>query len=625
MSIFRLLIIYLLAAYGLLAQATPALLPPEQAFKVKASLADPNNIALQFDIAKGYYLYRSKFKFEIESATYTFGIISFPQGEVHQDAYFGRVETYRDTLKLNLPFSSPTTILPQRLNVTYQGCADQGICYPPQTQNISLDAAGSLLIPSASNAMNNWLTKTPISASEPTHSLSNQTSAIQSAAPSDPPQAKPSLNDDSSRIAFALKRDGLAIALLSFFGYGLLLSLTPCVLPMVPILAGMIVKRHHISRSRAFLLSCAYVLGMALTYSVAGVAAALSGHALSNALQNVWVLGGFSLIFVALALSMLGVYELQFPTALQSRLAKSANQQDGSLLGMLTMGALSALIVGPCVAPPLAGALLYIAQTKNVVFGGLALFCMALGMGALLIVAASATHHWTPKTGPWMESIKKFFGVMLLGVAIWLISPVISPLAMMLAWAILWIGCAVFLHALDPLPPHTRSWPKVFKVIGIVLLLYGATLTIGAFSGATDPLRPLAPLVSRAPQEKISLQFARIKTTRELDERLTQAKNQHRSVLLDFYADWCVSCKEMERYTFSQAKVIQALSTYEVLQVDVTANNADDKQLLKRFNLFGPPGIIFFNSQGRENGRVIGYKNADDFLAYIHSLDAIKN
>ncbi len=383
---------------------------------------------------------------------------------------------------------------------------------------------------------------------------------------------------------------------------------------MIPILSGIIVNHGHaVTHLRAFVLSLAYVLGMALTYAAIGVAAGFSGTLLSAALQNAWVLGSFALVFVVLSFSMFGFYELQLPTALQSKLSDTANHQGGSLPAIALMGGLSALIVGPCVAAPLAGALLYIAQTKDAVLGGAALFTMALGMGLPLLAVGVFSRSLLPKTGPWMEAVKKFFGVVLLATALWLVSPVLPGWATMLGWAALLIVPAIYLRALDALPPHARGWPRFWKGIGIAMLLYGAAILVGLLGGSRDPLQPLGFLRGGNTAAAGHVVFERVKSIAELDARLASAQ---RPVLLDFYADWCVSCKEMEKFTFSDPIVAAKMKQFTLLQADVTANNADDKALLKRFDLFGPPGIIFFDKSGKEIAglRVVGYQPAEQFL-----------
>jgi len=364
----------------------------------------------------------------------------------------------------------------------------------------------------------------------------------------------------------------------------------------------------------------AYVMGMALTYAAVGVAAGLSGTLLSNTLQTPWVVGSFAGIFVLLSLSMFGFYELQLPTALQSRLSDTSNKlHGGHLSGVFVMGVLSAIIVGPCVAAPLAGALLYIGQTHDAFLGGTALFSMALGMGVPLLLIGASAGTLLPKTGAWMESVKRFFGVLLLAVAIWLISSLISVGVQMLLWAVLLILSAIYLHALDTLQTNASNWHKLWKGIGILALLLGIAYLIGALSGARDILRPLSGMGSAQAGTSPTLPFIRIKNVTDLNARIAQAGEK--TVMLDFYADWCVSCKEMERDTFSDSRVQSKLKEAIVLQADVTANNDEDKVLLARYQIYGPPAILFYDRQGREQAdfRVTGYQDAAQFLISLQS------
>jgi thiol:disulfide interchange protein DsbD len=387
-------------------------------------------------------------------------------------------------------------------------------------------------------------------------------------------------------------------------------------------LSGIIVGRgHKITHTHAFILSLAYVLGMAITYAVAGIAAGLSGELISNALQTPWVLGSFALIFIALSLSMFGFYELQLPSALQSRLTETSNKlHGGHLSGVFVMGALSAIIMSPCIAAPMAGALLYIGQTHDAVLGGTALFMLALGMGAPLLLIGTSAGSLLPRAGAWMESVKRFFGVVMLALAIWIVMPIIPVAVQMGLWGALLIFCAIYLHALDKLPSNATGWRKLSKGFGVIAFLLGIAYLIGALSGARDLQQPLAALNNGKVSASPALHFERIKSSAELDARIAQAKGKH--VMLDFYADWCVSCKEMERYTFSNAAVQAKLKDTVLLQADVTANDAEDKLLLQRFQLFGPPAILFFNSKGIEAGehRVIGYQNAEQFTASLGAL-----
>jgi thiol:disulfide interchange protein DsbD len=425
--------------------------------------------------------------------------------------------------------------------------------------------------------------------------------------------------DDSDRIAGALASRNLGLIAALFFGLGLLLTFTPCVLPMVPILSSIVVG-EHVTRSRALMVSLAYVLGMAVVYTAVGVAAGLLGEGLSAALQTPWVLGVFAALMVALALSMFGLYELQLPQRWQTRLTESSNRrQGGQVAGAAVMGAISALIVGPCVTAPLAGALAYIAQTRDAMIGGAALFAMAIGMGVPLVLVGVGAGNLLPRAGRWMEVTKRFFGFLLLGVALWMLAPVLPAWATMLALAALLLMAAVFLGAFDGLGPDPRNLARVGKGVGVLFAMAAAIMLIGVASGGRDALQPLSHLsVARTGGEAAGTQavrFERVRSVAELDARVAQAAAAGKPVLLDFYADWCVSCKEMERMTFVDPRVRSRLSEIVLLQADVTANNADDKALLRRFGLFGPPGIILFGPDGRERPvRVIGYQSANRFL-----------
>ncbi|MFZ2971916.1 MAG: protein-disulfide reductase DsbD [Ferribacterium limneticum] len=572
-------LLFLVFAFFLSLAHAEEFLDPAVAFKPSVKALDGQTLEISYEIAKGYYLYRDKFRFAVDGETAPLGTPTFPKGKEHDDENFGKVEVYYKTVAIRVPVERMSSgPLPLKLNVTSQGCADAGVCYPPQTQPLSVELPDPASAPAAS--------------------------------------AAPAEGDESGRIAATLKNAGFWTSLAFFFIAGLGLSLTPCVFPMIPILSGIIAGQgHKNSHARGFALSMAYVLGMAVTYAAAGVAAGLSGTLISAALQNPWVLGSFALVFVVLSFSMFGFYELQLPTALQSKLSEeSGHLQGGRGIGVFLMGALSALIVGPCVAAPLAGALLYIGQTGDAVFGGAALFVMALGMGAPLIAVGVAGGSLLPKTGPWMEGVKKAFGVLLLATAVWLVSPVVPPVASMLAWAALLIIPAIYLHALDPLPPHAKGWHRFWKGIGIVMLLTGAALLIGALAGGRDPLQPLAGLRGQAvAAEEKRLPFERIASVADLEARIKAAG---RPVMLDFYADWCVSCKEMERFTFADPAVQAKLAGFTLLQADVTANSDDDKALLAKFKLFGPPGIIFYDAKGQENKavRIVGFQDAAQFM-----------
>src|SRR5487761_2028213 len=551
------------------------LLQPDVAFKFSAHALDANTLEVRYDIADGYYLYRSKFKFTAEPATVKLGTAQFPQGDVHNDEFFGKVETYRKELRIRLPLTRDASTNKLKLTVTSQGCADVGVCYVPQQQTVDID------LPAAGNA----------SAASPA------------------PGTGGVVNDEA-------RFERLLAA--AFFGAGVLLTFTPCVLPMIPILSGIIVgEGRNATRTRAFTLSFAYVMGMSVTYTGIGVGAALSGNLLSAALQNPWVLSAFAMVFVLLSLSMFGFYELQLPSGFHAKITETSNRLKGGHLGaVVLMGIFSAAIVSPCVAAPRAAALLYNRQPRDVMLGGIALFAMSIGMGVPLILVGVFEGAFLPKSGHWMRSVKHFFGVLLLAVAIWIVSPVLPVAVQMFAWAALLTASAMVLRAIDPLPPEAGTAARLWKGVGFLALLAGAALAIGAFAGSRDVLRPLAGLTGGGENGAQAARFTRVRNVAELDAKL-QAPG--RPVMLDFYADWCVSCKEMEAFTFTDARVKAKMGQLLLLQADVTANSAEDKALLKRFSLFGPPGIIFFDRHGREvDGlRVIGYQQADAFLATL--------
>jgi thioredoxin:protein disulfide reductase len=583
----RFILICLLGVSCVARGAEPELLEPEKAFRFSAQLTDARSIEVNYRIAPGYYLYRDKFRFTVAPAGAKLGPAELPSGQKHRDEFFGEVETYRGDLRIVLPVELEGTFPPAlTLTVLSQGCADVGVCYVPHEQKAELRLAAAGGAPSdVSLGQLFGLQQGPAGA-------------------------------DDARIARVFE-GGFWLVIASFFGFGLLLSLTPCVLPMVPILSGVIVSAGGaITRTKGFLLAAVYVLGMAITYAVAGVAAGLSGAMLSATLQSPWVLGAFAAVFVALAGAMFGFYELQLPVALQSRIAAASNRlHGGHVAGVFSMGVLAAVIIGPCVAAPLAGALLYIGQSRDVVLGGSALFAMALGMGMPLLAVGASAGALVPRAGPWMATVNRFLGSLLLAVAIYLVSPFLPLSVQMFLWAALLIVTAIFLHAIDPLPPHAHSVLRFGKGLGIIALIAGIAYLVGAFSGARDLLQPLSGLrVTAAESGHAETPFVRVNSGAELDARLRDAGG--RPVMLDFYADWCVSCKEMERFTFSDERVRTRFRDMVLLQADVTANNVEHAALLKRFRLFGPPGIIFFDREGREirGLRVIGYQGADRFV-----------
>ena len=557
------------------------LLEPEQAFRFSARALDSSALEVRFAIADGYYMYRERFKFEAVGAQ--LGQAELPRGITYRDQFFGDTEIYRNEVSIRVPVPAGAPD-PLALVVTSQGCADIGVCYVPMESRATLQLAAA---------------GAPLAMGEGPRML--------------PEAPRWSIYASDLDIA-ALFQGNVALIIAGFFGLGLLLTFTPCVLPMIPILSSIIAgEGRGLDKRRAAVLSASYVLGMAVAYAAAGIAAAYSGGLIAAALQNPWVLGAFAAVFVWLALSMFGLYEISLPGFLHHRLA-SAHQRlrGGRIASVAAMGALSAVIVSPCVAAPLAGALLYISQTRDVALGGAALFSMALGMGVPLMIVGVSEGALLPKAGPWMKAVKNFFGLLLLAVAIWIVSPVLPGAAVLLAWAALLIGTGVFLRAIDRLPVRAPASWRLGKAAGVMALVAGLALLVGALAGSRDPLRPLAGLVGNgAPAGNV--QFQRVNSLADLGKAL---ESPGRPVMLDFYADWCVSCKEMEAFTFSDARVRAKFDRMLLLQADVTANTDEHKALLKRFSLFGPPGIVFFDAEGREirGLRVIGYQDAGRFL-----------
>ncbi len=551
--------------FGPAGYAAETYLEPEQAFSFSARMIDKTNVEVRYDIAPGYYMYRERFAFKARDAR--LGAPAIPPGKVKFDETFAKnVETYRGSVAIRMTVDAASPFV---LEATAQGCADAGLCYSPMSSSAPLDPAGAA-------------------------------AAAVTVAP----------DSDMGRIEAALHSGKLLAILPLFLLLGLGLAFTPCVLPMMPILSSIIVgERRPGERSRGLALSASYSLGMAIVYTLLGVAAGLAGEGLAAALQNPWVLGAFALLMAALSLSMFGVYELQMPAAVQSRLVSaSGKQRSGSHAGVFVMGALSALIVGPCVAAPLAGALVYISQTRDALTGAAALFAMAAGMSVPLLVMGASAGALLPRSGAWMEAVKRFFGVLMLATALWIVSPMLAPKVQMLLWAALAIGYAASL-VLPPAPLRRSRWKStttavLFSGLGLVQLA-------GVATGGSDPFAPFAHIGAPAAH---ATPFQRVKSVAELDAMLAAANGK--TVMLDFYADWCVSCKEMEKLTFSDPRVQAQLAGMLLLQADVTANDAQDKAMLKRFGLFGPPGIVFFGAAGAEitDTRVIGYQDPEKFL-----------
>ena len=605
MSRFRVLLLVLLAATATGRVAYPQdLLEPDKAFRFSVRALDASALEVRYRIAEGYYLYRDKFSFSAEPAEVKLGRAEFPKGQVHEDKFFGKQEIYRRDVRIRVPIETAAGASRLRLKATSQGCADIGVCYVPQEQFADVRLAAFSPVPGSS-----WLFSTPSPSARADYDV-----------PARRPVAAPAAVSDESWFVDVLESGRLLAVLAFFFLAGIALTFTPCVLPMIPILSGMIVGGRT-DKYRALSLSLAYVLGMVITYTAIGVAAALTGQFIAAALQNPWVLSAFALIFVLLALSMFGFYDLTLPSGVHAHLTTAVTRLPGGQLGaVIVMGVLSAAIVSPCIAAPLAGALLYISQTRDAMLGGTALFAMALGMGVPLVIVGVSEGAFLPRSGPWMKTVKQVFGVLLLAVSIWIVSPVIPVAAQMLTWAALLIASAVYLRAIDPLPQDASGYARLWKGAGVIALLAGAALVVGALSGARDPLQPLSGLRYSAGSEATPgpVRFERVKNLAELESRL---KTAGRAVMLDFYAEWCVSCKEMDRFTFSDPRVQAKFAGMLLVQADVTQNTIEDQALLKRFRLFGPPGIIFFDANGREieGLRVIGYQSADRFLQTLEA------
>ncbi|MGF1546380.1 MAG: protein-disulfide reductase DsbD [Thiotrichales bacterium] len=585
----------------------PELLPPDEAFAFRGDLATPDRLVAEWAIADGYYLYKDKLKLALEDASgLSLGQPAYPASERIDDPTFGTVDIFRGQLRLEYPIlglsGAPAAL---GVNAQFQGCADVGVCYPPMQKSVKFEPSRlALLTTSAAMAA------PPIAAA---------------ASGGAEPQSEQDL------IAGSLASGNTALTLLTFFGFGLLLAFTPCVFPMIPILSGIIVGHgHKLSTRNAFALSLAYVLAMALTYTVLGVLAGLFGANIQAWFQNPWILGIFAAIFVLLSLSMFGFFELQMPSSIQTRLTLLSNkQQGGKLTSAAIMGFLSAIIVGPCVTAPLIGALIYIGQTGDAVLGGAALFSLSLGMGAPLLLIGASAGKLLPRAGAWMDAVKAVFGVLLLAVAIWLIERVVPAVVTMMLWAVLLIVSGVYMGAMRHTPHDSSRWHHLWKGLGYVLVLYGSLLVVGAAGGGKDVLQPLKGVFATTTsgstaQGSGKLEFLPVKGPDGVASAIKSANAAGRPVMLDFYADWCISCKEMERFTFSDPAVQQTLSRAVLIKADVTPNDELDRALLKQFGLFGPPAILFFDTQGeeRKNFRVVGFVPADKFNA--HAAQALQ-
>lgn len=578
--------------YGSFGGANSAFLPVDEAFEPILTAIDGNAIEVAFRIADGYYLYKDKISARTDSDAARAGLLDLPAGKTKTDQYFGEQEVYYGDIfgKLSIARATPEA-MELEIELGYQGCADGGICYPPVKRMLTVSlpeatAAGALSAVSVSTA---------------------------------------TVVSEQAKLAQIVSGSNLLVVISTFFGAGLLLAFTPCVLPMVPILSGIIAgEGKDVSTSRGFSLALSYVMGMALVYTAAGVGAAAAGLQLQATFNQPWVLALFSGLFVVLAAGMFGMYELQIPTAMQSRLASmSNNQKNGTMIGAFIMGAISSLIVTACVAPALVAALTVMAQTGDMIRGGAALFSMSLGMGAPLLAVGAAQGRLLPQAGPWMVAVRNTFGFMMLGLAIWMMSRVLPGAITLALWGVLVFMSGVYMGGLTTLTRKSGGAQKFGKGAGLLAVIYGAVLLVGSLTGSNSLLRPLEGLniggTATTVAEHRGLDFQRIKTTGDVDAALVRASADNMTAMLDFYADWCVSCIEMEEFTFTDAEVLQALSNTVLLQADVTANDAADQALLKHFGVFGPPTIIFFGSDGQQlNGyEVVGYMKAKDFANHV--------
>lgn len=603
-------------------EEAPKFLPVDEAFALSTEIGDDGALFAYWDMPEGYYLYRHRFDFTLrEGDVATLGPPEIPPGEPKIDEFFGAVEVYYRRVEIRLPVIHAEGMI--EIGISYQGCAEAGLCYPPETRWVIFNAA-------------NFEPEAPSAAASRTDADGDSTAADAGAdkpsassadvpAASSPTLVLPPPATEERRLASVLAEQGWLLAAALFFLGGIGLAFTPCVLPMVPILSSIIVgEGQALTRWRAFAFSLAYVLGMAFTYAAIGTLMGLFGAGLNlqAALQAPPVLIGFALLFALLSLSMFGFYELRLPQRWQNGMdAAGRGLRGGKLLSVALMGALSALVVSPCVSAPLAGALIYISTTNDAVLGGAALLALGLGMGVPLLIIGASGGQLLPRAGPWMNAVKALFGVLLLAVAVWLLERVLPPPVTLALWAALLIGCAAFLGGLDLAPKE--GWGRLWKALGFACAIYGVLLLVGAASGAGDPLRPLRTAAGAGGQgAEAATQWRAVRSLKQVEAEVSAANSAGRMALLDLYADWCISCKIMERSVFPVPKVAERLSQFHLLRADVTANNAEDKALLNAFNLFGPPGLVFFGRDGAELKalRVQGEIDADALAAHLDAV-----
>jgi thiol:disulfide interchange protein DsbD len=591
--------------------AEPDFLPPDQAFRFSALPDGPDSIRLIWGVTDGYYLYRARIKASSDTTQAKLGELALPAGETKMDEYFGKQEVYHHDVVGSIAVARTSSgDLTVPLKVIYQGCATAGLCYPPITKvvNVSLPSPGAGAPHAGGLGAGAGSASTTGSVAAAGSALAASTGAFVS---------------EQDQLAVLIRDGNLAAVLATFFGIGLLLSLTPCVLPMIPILSGIIVGQgEKVTPARGFSLAFTYAQGMALTYAAAGAIFVLAfKQAPQTFFQQTWIIMLFVALFVALAFAMFGAYTLQMPSAIQTRLTNASNQQkSGSYVGCFVMGALSALVVTACVAPALIAALSVISQTGQIVRGAAALYFTGLGMGVPLLLVGASAGSLLPKVGPWMDTVKALFGVVFLALAIYFLQPLISASAGMLLWSALAVISGFWIFALKGRDGNPA--PAAVRAPGLLAIVYGIILLIGVAAGSSDPLQPLSTLRASSggvATKEPALAFETIKSLDDLNKRVAAAAASGRPVMLDFYADWCTSCKEMERYTFSDRTVQAALSNAVLLHADVTANDPVDQELMHHFNILGPPTIAFYGPDGeeRQNFRVVGYMKAADFASLV--------
>jgi thiol:disulfide interchange protein DsbD len=578
---------------------SPAL-KPDEAFVYEAIGYSPGTILVRLTAQPGYYLYRDKLAFRVGGDKgFEVREVDLPKGTIKDDPEFGPVEVYYGQIEVPVHVDRPAgdeTSL--SLEADYQGCRDGDICYPPQSTVVDL------LMPASDVAIK-------------TDSPANAVPKAVAKAPAGPASEQDMLAN--------MLLNNPAGALFAFFIAGILLAFTPCVFPMVPILSGIIAGQgDRMTTSRAFWLSLVYVLAMAVTYTVAGVLAGLFGQNLQALFQNPWILGFFIAIFIALALSMFGFFELQLPASMQTRLTETSNQQKGgSLTGVAVMGFLSALIVGPCVAPPLAAALIVIGASGSAFLGGAALFALSMGMGLPLILFGVSAGKLVPKAGPWMDAIKAVFGIGLLALAVWMLERIVQGPVILLLWGMLAIASGVYLGALERIPEGASGWRSLWKSLGLVLLILGVMEIIGAAAGADDWMKPLKNVRSAGQVSTLEhVKFERIKSLDDLKVSVAKANQSGKHAMLDFYADWCVECVRMERNTFGEPEIQALFERIQPIQADVTPNDETDQTLMSRYGVIGPPAILFFDGQGNELPafRLVGYSGPDEFAEHLEKV-----